>query len=67
MGGHPVSFERRKLQPHGKLYSVYDEEMLAMMNSLAKFRHYLVGSCFKVKTGHNNLRFFLEQQSLEEW
>ena len=37
-GQHPIAFESRKLQPHEKLYSIYDKEMLAIMHALAKFR-----------------------------
>jgi len=40
--------------------------MLAIMHALAKFRQYLVGNKFKVKTNHNSLRFFLEQKELNE-
>ncbi len=36
------------------------------MHALAKLRHYLVGNRFKVKTDHNNLRFFLEQKELND-
>ena len=40
--------------------------MLAIMHALAKFWQYLVGNRFKVRTNHNNLRFFLEQKQLQE-
>lgn len=46
--------------PHERLYAIYDKEMLAIMHALAKFRQYLVGNKFNVKTDHNSLRFFLE-------
>ena len=61
-GGHPIAFERRKLLPHERLYPIYDKEMLAIMHALAKFRQYLVGNRFRVKTNHNSLRLFLEQK-----
>ena len=35
---NPIYFESRKLQPHEKLYSIYDKEMLAIMHALAKFK-----------------------------
>ena len=54
-GNHPIAFESRKLRDYEKLYSIYDKEMLAIMHALAKFRHYLVGNRFKVKTYHNSL------------
>ena len=57
---HPIAFESRKLKGSELLYSTYDKEMLAIMHALAKFRQYLVGSKFTVKTDHNILRYFLE-------
>ena len=63
---HPIDFERRKLQPHEKIYSIYEKEMLAIMHALAKFRQYLVGNKFVVKTDHNNLRHFLTRKDLNE-
>ena len=36
------------------------------MHALAKFRQYLVGSKFTVKTDHNSLRYFLERKELNE-
>lgn len=52
--------------PHERLYSVYDKEMLAVMDALAKVRKYLLGIRFKVKTNHTSLHLFLEKKSLEE-
>ena len=40
--------------------------MLAILHALTKFRQYLVGARFKVKTDHNNLKYFLEQKELNE-
>ena len=65
-GGHPIAFERRKFLPHERLYPIYDKEIFAIMHALAEFWQYLVGNKFKVKTDHNNLRFFLEQRQLQE-
>ena len=62
----PIAFESRKLQPHERLYSIYDKEMLAIMHALAKFRQYLVGGNFIVKTDHNSLRHFLTQKELND-
>ena len=59
-GEHPIAFESRNILPHERLYPIYDKEMLAIMHALTKFRQYLVGNKFKVKTDHNSLRFFLE-------
>jgi hypothetical protein len=40
--------------------------MLAIMHALAKFRQYLVGVKFVVRTDHNNLKYFLEKKDLNE-
>ena len=40
--------------------------MLAILHALTKFRRYLVGGRFKVKTNHNSLKYFLEQKELNE-
>ena len=65
-GKHPTTFESRRLQPHEKLYSIYGKDMLAIMYALIKFRQYLVGNKFVVKTDYNSLRYFLTQKDLNE-
>jgi hypothetical protein len=63
---HPISYESRKLRGHELLYTIYDKEMLAIMHALAKFKQYLVGAKFVVRTDHNSLKHFLEQKDLNE-
>jgi hypothetical protein len=63
---HLIAYERRKLSEREKLYPIYDKEMLAIMHALAKFRQYLVGGKFVVKTDHNNLRHFMGKKDLNE-
>jgi hypothetical protein len=65
-GGHPIVFERRKFNESERLYLVYDEEILVIINALTKFRQYLVGNRFVVKTDHNSLKYFLDQKYLSE-
>ena len=62
---HPIAFESRKLKYYECHYSIYDKEMLAILHALTKFRQYLVGSRFKIKTDHNNLKYFLETERVE--
>jgi hypothetical protein len=59
-GGHPIVFESQKISQPKKLYSIYDKEMLAIMHDFTKFRPYLVGKKFMLKTDHNSLKYFLE-------
>ena len=57
---HPIAFKSRELKEYKRHYSIYDNEMLAIMHALAKFRQYLVGGRFKIKTDHNSVKYFLE-------
>jgi hypothetical protein len=57
---HPTAFKSKKLRELERLYLIYVKEMLAIMHALAKFRRYLVGAHFVVRTDHNSLRYFLE-------
>jgi hypothetical protein len=63
---HPLAYESRKLRGPELLYKIYDKEMLAIMHALAKFRQYLVGARFVVKSDHNSLKYLLEQKDLNE-
>lgn len=47
---HLIAYESRKLRDIERLYSTYDKEMLVIMHALAKFRQYLVGTKFMVRT-----------------
>jgi len=57
---HPVRFVSRKLTPAELNYDVYDKEMLAIVFSLRKNRHYLQGAEHKtmVYSDHQNLTYF---------
>jgi hypothetical protein len=57
---HPLAYESRKLRGPELLYNIYDKEMLAIMHALAKFKQYLVGARFVVKSDHNSLKYLLE-------
>jgi hypothetical protein len=65
-GEHLIVFESQNLSQPERLYSIYDKEILAIMHALTKFKQYLVGSKFMVKTDHNSLTYFLEQKDLSE-
>ena len=49
---HPISFARRKLSSAKRNYTMTEREGLAMVYALQKFRHYLLGSHFKMFTVH---------------
>ena len=51
----PVAFVSRKLTAPELNYPVQEKEMLAIVHSLKKWRHYLQGRPFKVITDHKSL------------
>jgi hypothetical protein len=56
---HPVQFVLRKLSPAEMNYDLYDKEMLAVVFSLRKNRHYLQGAEHKttILSHHQNLTY----------
>jgi hypothetical protein len=62
--GHPIAFESRKLNKREDLKSTYNKEMLAIMHALAKWRQYLLGRKFSIRTDHNSLQYLLQQKTL---
>ncbi|GFX60509.1 transposon Tf2-11 polyprotein [Trichonephila clavipes] len=47
---HPVHYFSKKTTPQEEKYSSYELEVLAVIESLKKFRNYLVGKKFKIVT-----------------
>lgn len=37
--GHPIAYESRKIRDYERLYSIYDNEKLAIMHAMTKFRN----------------------------
>lgn len=50
---HSIYFASRKLPTTKKNYKTTEREALAMVYSLQKFRHYLLGAPFKFFTDHS--------------
>lgn len=62
----PVLFYSRKLSPAETNYSTTDKELLAIVQTLKKFRHLLQGTKYPViiKSDHANLRTFTTSKTL---
>ena len=62
----PVAFYSRKFSPAEENYEVYDQELLAIRQCFAVWRHYLVGANHKVITysDHRNLKWFMTTREL---
>jgi hypothetical protein len=61
---HPISFASKKLSLVERNYTTIEREGLAMVYALQKFRHYLLGSHFKMFTNHSTLKYLLNKPVL---
>ena len=65
--GHPIAFTSHPIKGKNLKNPIYEKEMLEILHALKKWRPYLIGRHFKVKTNHDSLKYFLEQRlSLED-
>jgi hypothetical protein len=62
---HPIYFVSRKLSQEEHNYIMMEREGLAMIYALQKFRHYLLGSHFKLFTDHSALKYLVNKPVLE--
>ena len=63
---HHIAFASRKLSKMEKNYTTTECEGLAMVYTLQKFRHYLLGSHFKMYKYHSTLRYLVNKLVLGE-
>ena len=62
----PIAFRSRTMQPAEINYKIYDKELLAIVEALAKWRQYLLNVMepFEIWTDHENLKYFREPYKL---
>ncbi|XP_031505831.1 uncharacterized protein LOC116268232 [Nymphaea colorata] len=61
--GHPIAFMSKALTQRAKPLSTYEKELLAIVMAVEKWRPYLIGRKFKVRTDHNSLRYMMKQRA----
>ncbi|PAA90165.1 hypothetical protein BOX15_Mlig030307g2, partial [Macrostomum lignano] len=57
----PIAFFSRKLRDPEKRYTVTKKELLAIVDAMRHFRHYLIGKKFEVRSDHRALLWLLNQ------
>ncbi|XP_042972766.1 uncharacterized protein LOC122304569 [Carya illinoinensis] len=60
--GRPIAFFSQALKGRSLRLSTYEKEFLALVSAVQKWRHYLLGQQFIVKTDHQSLKFLLDQR-----
>ena len=60
--GHPIAFISKALGPRQQALSTYEREMLAILQAVTKWRHYLWGRHFTIRTDHVSLKYLLAQK-----
>ena len=63
-GLQPIAFLSKKMLDAETRYPVHEQELLAIINALSNWRHYLSGRKFTLLTDHNSLKHFKTQPLL---
>ena len=58
--GFVICYESRKLKENERNYSTHDLELVAIVHALRKWRHYLMGKRFELRTYHNGLKYLFD-------
>ena len=56
-GLRPIAFLSRKMNAAERNYPVHEQELLAILNALKAWRHYLGGQRFTILTDHQSLQY----------
>jgi hypothetical protein len=62
--GFVICYESRKLKEHENNYTTHDLELAVIIHALRKWRHYLMGRRFELRTNHHGLKYLFEQPTL---
>ena len=65
-GLQPVAFMSQKLVSAETRYPVHELELLAIVRALQDWRHYLIGTPFRVLTDHRSLVYFTTQPMISK-
>lgn len=60
----PVAYESRKMTPAERNYPVHEQELLAVIHALQKWRMLLLGMKVNVMSDHHSLTYLLTQKTL---
>ncbi|KAJ4795033.1 polyprotein [Rhynchospora pubera] len=58
----PIAFFSKGLSLKNQSLSTYEKELLAVVSAVTKWKHYLMGTTFVIRTDHISLKHLLEQR-----
>lgn len=58
--GHPITFYSQNLKGKSLSYSAYEKEMLPILSIVRKWRQYLLGRRFTIRTYQKSIKFLLD-------
>ncbi|GJR72574.1 ty3-gypsy retrotransposon protein [Tanacetum coccineum] len=58
---HPISYFSQKLGPRMCVASTYQKELFAIVEVVYKWRQYLIGRRFKIRTDHKSIKELMQQ------
>ncbi|KAJ3685492.1 hypothetical protein LUZ61_014656 [Rhynchospora tenuis] len=61
-GRKPIAYFSKSLGIKNQGLSTYEKEFLALLSAVQKWRHYLEGNCFTIRTDQISLKHLLEQR-----
>lgn len=64
--GKPLAFWSATLSDRSQAKSVYERELMAVVRAVQRWRHYLLGRHFIIRTDQKSLKFLTEQQVVGE-
>jgi len=59
---HPIAYFSKALSPKHQAQSIYEKEFMAVVLAIEKWRPYLLGRHFMIRTDHFSLKYLMEQK-----